>query len=210
MSRFNDYYEVDDEKAVLDQGRWEWNAWQALKGKRGRKALADLREALMALPEHRLIDSAMCTVGGAEMRVAKEFADTSAGRSARPGGFDWSEYERIAQEDLRERLAEVISHDGEGVCAIGAFVWHKHVKAGMDPAEAFSLLPLLFDDADGDPMEETACAGKEAGLTYTLAYELAYRNDETYRNLTPEQRWAKFIEWIDAELASTAPATAGA
>jgi len=45
--------------------------------------------------------------------------------------------------------------------------------------------------------------GEGAGMTFTLAWELAYRNDETYRALTPEERWERFVGWIDTELAST-------
>ena len=67
MSRFSDYDDFEGEpEQILAMGRWERNARAVLKSKRGRKALAELREALMALPEHRLIEGAVCTVGAAE------------------------------------------------------------------------------------------------------------------------------------------------
>lgn len=69
MSRFSDY-EGDGDDAYNGNGgaMWEKRAELALRGKRGRKALTELREALVALPEHRLVESVMCqprTAGGA-------------------------------------------------------------------------------------------------------------------------------------------------
>jgi hypothetical protein len=85
---------------------------------------------------------------------------------------------------------------GEGVCAIGAYVWWQKVKAGMDPAEAFASVPI-----GGEGAEDTVDAGKAAGLTYTLAWELANMNDEQWGDLTPEQRHRTFLAFIDRQLA---------
>ncbi len=104
------------------------------------------------------------------------------------------------------------------MCALGALLWHLLVKQGMTPDEAFAALPTLADGDEGgevyvDPLSETAeFAAKEAGIAYTLASELAFRNDETYRRMTPEERHAAFLAWIDTELgdtltAGTVPAT---
>ena len=94
MSRYREHDNYDDERAVLDHGRWEHNARVALKGKRGRKALAELREALMALPQHRLIGDAMCTVGGADKRAPvmteQEMADYAAQVTSRGGDPKYS------------------------------------------------------------------------------------------------------------------------
>ena len=56
-------------------------------------------------------------------------------------------------------------------------------------AEAFAGLPdVAADDADG--LDETASLAKtRAGMTYTLAWNLACRNDEDYRWMTPEERY---------------------
>jgi len=195
MSRFIEY-DDDGEYATLNYGRWEHNARVALKGKRGRQALRDLREALLALPEHRLIESAMCTVGGIAQRVPPLAEDELAGYAGTPA---------IWHPELEERaaLTRLIEEQGTGVCAIGAYIWHRKVKNGMAPGEAFASLPTLpGDDPDArDPLAETAFLGQEAGLTFTLAWELAYKNDETYRQITPEERWVRFMDWIDTELA---------
>ena len=82
-----------------------------------------MREALLALPEKRLIAGALCTVGGVERR-------------ARPNDLHgW----------YRQDLAAKVESEGEGVCAIGAYLWFKKVKAGADPRAAFDGLPTLLD-----------------------------------------------------------------
>jgi hypothetical protein len=218
MSR---YYERDDYEGtpeeILAHGRWEHNARRALKSKRGRQALRDLREALLALPEKRLIDGALCTVGGpgrvpdvtdaeiddrharSEAAGLTSFADSPERRRERR-----AQWMREDRQEHRDKIAYLVETSGEGVCAIGAYLWHQKVKAGADPAEAFAGLPTVAGEDDGDPLDETATLGKQAGLAYTLAWELAYRNDETYETMTPEGRYTAFLAWIDAELAEGA------
>jgi hypothetical protein len=219
MSRFTDY-DDDDEFSALNYGRWQRNMRVAVTGRRGQAALRALREALMALPEHKLIDSAVCTVGGLDKRAPAmtdaEFEQEvakAAGWMAQGAdlGPDWplkqAEFTRRDREEQREQLAEIIfSNGGEGVCAVGAFVWHQKVKAGMDPAEAFASLPTVFGEDGEDPATETAELGQQAGLTYTLAWMLAQRNDDTYKAMTPEQRWQAFVDWIDERLTGSAAA----
>jgi hypothetical protein len=220
MSRYSEYDDYDGEvDQILAQGRWERNARATLKSKRGRKVLADLREALMALPEHRLIEGALCTVGGADERAPlmtaeemQQTAENCAGWMAEARvdlGADWpqrsAEIERDSRAEERERVAEIIeSNGGEGVCAIGAYLWHQQVKAGADPGDALAALPTVAGLDGSDPLCETADLGKDAGLAYTLAWELAYRNDETFEHMTPEERWTAFVAWIDGELAQVA------
>ena len=175
MSRFNEY--DGDEDFPNAWALWEKRAQLALEGKRGRKALADLREALLALPEKRLIARALCTVGLPAKVAALPLDDYG-----------------------RRDLLILDADEGEGVCAIGAYVWHQKVKAGMTPDEAFAALPMVAD-FDGDADYETARIGRDAGLTYTLAWELAARNDETNAHLTPAERYDEFLRWIDQQLA---------
>ena len=187
----NDDY---DENFPNEWAFWERRMKLACTSKRGRKALAELREALLALPEKRLIEGAVCTVG-AEARRGKWTAE---------GSKSWQEMDpkyRPADPWYEERdaLDQVVRHDGEGVCAVGAYAWYRKVKAGVDPAAAFAELPDVAYTGE-DALAETADLGKEAGLTRTLAWELAYRNDETYDRCTPEERYEKFLAWIDQEL----------
>ncbi len=112
--------------------------------------------------------------------------------------------EQIDREDYREKLADAIGENGgtEGVCLVGAYLWHRKVTLdGMDPAAAFADLPAVIGEDDEDPLTETAEMGQQAGMAYEMAWELAYRNDETYARMTPEERYTAFLAWIDAELA---------
>lgn len=223
MSRFSDYDDYDDYEGepeqILASGRWEWNSRRALKSKRGRQALAELREALMALPEHRLISGALCTVGGVDRRLPLPSAEETGRHAAAliAQGADEKVAEQCAHglavtraQERHDLRTAIEAQGGEGVCAMGAYAWYRKVKAGMDPAEAFASLPTVFDgDQDGpDQLQQTAEVGKDAGMTFTLAWNLAYRNDETYETLTPEQRWERFVAWIDAELADSQAVTA--
>lgn len=185
MSRYSEYDDYDEN--FPNEGQlWLANAARALKGKRGRKVLADLREALLALPEKRLIASALCTVN--PDKRAEEIDPAN------------DDYQRLL-------FREVVTEQGEGVCAIGAYLWHRKVKAGADPAEAFDSLPLIYDDEDSDGLERTARAAKQdADMVFSLAWTLAYKNDETFRDKTPEGRHVAFLAWIDTELA---PSSAG-
>lgn len=218
MSRF---IEGDDDYELiqLDQGRWRHNARAALKGKRGRKALAEIREALLALPEKRLIEGALCTVGGVDRapEVTDEEIDAHIGRLKEDGLWadrdeavareHTARFMRAEREQEREEIAADVNRQGCGVCVNGALLWYRKVKGGMDPAEAFASLPTVISADDGDPLSETAhIATQDAGMAFTLAWELAYRNDETYRDKTPEERYTAFLAWIEAELGETAAA----
>lgn len=173
MSR---YYDDDYDERFPNEGAfWQANFERALKGKRGRQALRDLREALLALPQQRLIEGALCTVN-ADSRF--------------PVDSGWGRLERAEHVD---------EQGGEGVCAIGALLWHRKVKAGMDPAEAFDSLPTL-PDSDSDLDETASLAARDAGLVYSVAWHLAYRNDETFEGMAPEERYTAFLAWINAEL----------
>jgi len=193
MSRYHDDY---DSEAFPNQALfWEANYERALKGKRGRKALADLRAALLALPEPRLIQGALCTVGATAeaQRLDAEWMNP-------PPPPGWSRHDPMAGS-----LRDAIDGQGEGVCAIGAYLWHRKVRAGLDPDEAFASLPrLLQDDHD---IAETASEAEAAGVAYVLAWRLAYMNDEWFAGKSPEDRYTAFLAWIDSQLADTAVAS---
>lgn len=215
MSRFGDDY--DDEEFPGQWQLYEANLLRALKGKRGRKFLADLREALMALPERKLIEGALCTVGADQRRgrlvaaAEAELARDRAYQAANPS--PWQVDLRIdlsAAEDLDASVAR----QGEGVCAGGAYLWHQAVRAGADPDEAFAALPLLLghheegEDSGRNDSETADLLADAAGIARNLAWAIGSRNDDSYRRETPEQRWQAFVGWIDGELAGAEKADA--
>jgi hypothetical protein len=202
VSRFGDgYYEPiigKDGKVKDTSGLWRSNFKRALASKRGQAALRDLRDALLALPEKRLIEGALCTVGLSERIEAMPASiPTPVDSLARTvdGRTEMTNWRRLSLIEFVEEHED----QPEGVCAIGAYVWWKKVKAGMDPADAFAALPVLPDTDAGD--WETVDAGTDAGLTAALAWDLAYTNDERLAGLTPEARYDWFLNWIDKQIA---------
>ena len=157
VSRFEwDDYEPPEYENAAEL--FEHNVRLALVGKKGRRFLADLREALLALPEKRLIEG--------------EFCRPKTDEATEPSDFE--------------------------VCAVGAFAWWQKVKAGTDPVAAFEALPSL----DEYSPFETAWAGRDAGAPAILAWEMASANDETFHGLSPEERYAKLLAWIEERLAA--------
>lgn len=212
MSRYIDHSDDDSPDMVLARGRWQRNARAVLKSTRGRKALTAIRAALLALPEKRLIEGALCTVGGPDRvpEVTEAEIDAHVARLKEAGGWDerYHSRERAAKimrldrEKERDAITENTGARGQGcgVCVNGALLWHRLVQEGLDPDEAFAALPSIA----GSELGETALiTEKDAGIAYTLAWELAYRNDETYRRITPEERWTAFLTWIE-ELSAVA------
>jgi hypothetical protein len=179
----------DYEEDFPNQSEFWWaNAMRALKGKRGKKALAELREALLALPEKRLVSGAVSTVALAQ-KVAEK-------KNEAP---ELNEWRRISRDLFIADAEAKCEKEGPGVCAVGAYLWWKRVQAGEDPQEAMAALPSA-SDIEGDDLYSTAELGEQAGLTSYVAWLLADKNDETYGGLTPEQRYVEFLAWLDKEL----------
>jgi len=181
MARFSDgEYEFDSaQEESLARGRWEARLMSAYNGKRGQRILRDLEAALLAMPEKRLI----------------------AGHLSTPNG---------------------------DCCTVGLYCAAKQAEAnGTDVhTEAVAMAEGWFeedweegDDTDEDyGAEETVEAGVAAGMTRTMAYELAYWNDavfdytynrETRQTVyyTPEERWAKMLDYVQKRIIR--PAAAG-
>jgi len=170
MSRVGDY---DGDEYFPNQ----WALWQrsfelAKNSKRGLKALEDIRAALLALPQKRLISRALCTVGKAE-----ELAD---------------EPDRYGE---RGELLE----QGEGVCVVGAYAWYKRVEGGMTADEAFRSLPL---GPDYDDPSVTVTEGTKAGLRETLGWWLMQINDDRFEGTDPEARYRGVLQFIEDQIAA--------
>lgn len=188
MSRAGEYDDYDEDFANAG-ALWWANAQRALKGKKGRKALTELREALLMLPEKRLVEGAISTTS---LKAKGEAMPDEVPAWGKPGEMreNWNKRELLSKYE----------QEGPGVCAIGAYLLRKRVREfGETPEQAMAALPSSAD-VEGFYLDETASLGKDAGLTFSLAWLLASRNDETYEACTPEQRYERFLAWIDSEL----------
>src|SRR5487761_1366554 len=107
MSRYIDHSDDDSPDMVLARGRWERNARAVLKSRRGRKALTEIREALLALPEKRLIEGALCTVGGPDRvpEVTDAEIDSHVARLKAADGWDerYHSREKVAEHMRLDR-----------------------------------------------------------------------------------------------------------
>lgn len=136
MSRFTWMDDGGDEESILAMGRWIARRNKVLGGKPGKEALAELREALLAMPHKRLIEGALCdgtavcVVGGwiyrrwvdAGMAPRKAWkALQSIGKGRRAGTYQYwdngsyEEWDRTIEMGHQElgitrTLAEVVSY----------------------------------------------------------------------------------------------------
>ena len=192
MSRSGDY--DYDEDFPNQAAFWHHNAERALKGRRGKKALTELREALLMLPEKRLVEGAMSTAA---------LAAKYEGEPDEEMRYTWQAQEHRLQRNWEKRDAmQKVEDEGIGVCAVGAYLLRKRVlETGETPEDAMRNLPALADIESYD-MTDTVDLGEQGGLSRYVAYTLADLNDETFGACTPEQRYEKFLAWIDKELAN--------
>lgn len=137
----------------------EANTQRQLRGKKGRAILRQLEEALLALPEKKLVSS------------------------------------KLAQST------------GE-VCAVGAMMVAKRVKAGMTHQEAVLDLLATYPGCDADDpidsgWETWTLAAREEVAPRSLAWEFVAMNDERCEFYTPEQRYEHVLSWVQDLLKET-------
>lgn len=182
MSRFDDSYGDDS----IPWDMWEQTVSRALAGRRGQAVLARLEEALLALPAPRLICGALASPDGV-CAVGALVAYTRA---------------QSAEQDMAAALQEMIdaarcfcghgpgSHaGGTGACsAVKPAIKHPH-----DPKFHVAERPCSCSayDATGteDAWETADKAQQVMPMPYSVAWHLAWLNDEEFRGMTPEARY---------------------
>lgn len=84
------------------------------------------------------------------------------------------------------------TRDAPNVCALGAWALK---KCDGDPQAAKQMVPREADDWD------TFNAIKAHGWPRLVVLEAIYQNDEaTYRVVTPEQRYAHVLAWVESQI----------
>jgi hypothetical protein len=161
---------------------WETVVSNALGGRRGQEALAAMEDALLALPEPKLVhghlasDSAVCAVGAlvAHRRAEREAVDVAAVIEAMSAGVKcWCGHGREA-------------HAGGG-CTAMRKPWGETEERPCS-CEAY--------EPDTEDVYETVRAGEAEGLSHTVAWHLAYLNDETFGGASPEERFNLMLAWV--------------
>jgi hypothetical protein len=99
MSRFND---SDYDEWFPNQGAMWWaNVARALKGRKGQQALRELREAMLGLPQRRLISSRLATEEGEVCAVGALALKRRVDRGER-------------REEVLKEMADLIVLDEDG------------------------------------------------------------------------------------------------
>jgi hypothetical protein len=110
------------------------------------------------------------------------------------------------------KLIEGLLCDGTGVCAVGAIAAYRKVQGGMTWDEAFKALD---ESGEGDPgdddyggsIDDTArFAERQIKMAFSLAWEIAFTNDEHLRRVSPEYRHERMLVWVRARIQSEVPA----
>lgn len=175
MSRFFDDWDGD---GVIPAGLWDHALSLALGSRRGQEALAELEAALVDLPQPRLVaghlavDGATCAVGAlvARRRAEETGVDIAAAIDAMSTQAQcWCGHGREAHDD--------------GGCS--GRRWNDK-PCGCS----------RFDADDTEDVWETVAAGERIGLRRTIAWHLAYLNDETFGSATPEERYERILAWV--------------
>lgn len=204
MSRFG---EGDGEEFPGQYDLWRANAKRAINGRRGQEALQDLESALLALPAKRLIAGHLahrgevCAIGAlvAHRRVAKgEDRDVVlADLAARAPAMCECGHAEPDHVDLVGHCAGCDAARDRGR--------ERFAEAGREPDEEvlsrwYSCEAFVDSGESDDYGDVTVQAGRAVGLSYVLAWEIAWANDEQYSSLTPEQRYQRTIQWVREKL----------
>jgi hypothetical protein len=210
MSRFDCDYDYDDEYGELHRGRWEWNLEQAIKGRKGQRALRQLEAALLAMPQRRLVDSELATPAGDVCAVGAAIAFAEARRE----GLSFEEAAcNLAREDKTWEGFELATGDdpdgeyreGQWICTyypqwLPHDFWTSELRSPVDLPLRVMIGRVDVRRGDDEGCERTAREGKRAGFVYTLAWEVGCMNDEEYGRLTPEDRWDAMLRWVRSKI----------
>jgi hypothetical protein len=89
----------------------------------------------------------------------------------------------IALPDKRLVHGELVSEDGEEVCAIGAYARRK----GLDLSKF-------------DPEDASDEVGITAGMPALVAWKVVEMNDVELSHVTPEKRYERMLSWVEKQL----------
>lgn len=199
MSRFaSDEYE----EWFPNQGELWWaSTRRALNSPRGQQTLLDMYHAIKALPEPKLAGGALATPDGLVCAVgALVLARRTAAGEPKQAVLD--ELVRLSGTPYCTCHHAHDQHVPGLVCTgcVRNATWHH--ERGRPTYEKFKpCTEFVFDYLDHEEGgHTTAELGAQVGMAYTLAWRLGALNDETYGNLTPEERYTAVLEWIEGQL----------
>lgn len=135
----------------------------------------------------------------AVLRYGRWIARTKAVVNGRPAQQFFKELEVALLALPRKRLIAGSLCNGEDVCALGALFTNRG-----EPVDELELTQRCLNENDSYYLDDATARYSSAvlGMTYTLAWMIAEANDETYRGLTPENRYHAMLQWARSHLHS--------
>lgn len=170
----------------MDEGI-PWGLWgqmvsRALGGKRGQAALSELESALRALPERKLVaghlaaEGSVCTVGA-----------YVAAKRAQRDGIDLA----VSIEQMVEGTPCRCDHAKDMHDEAGCHATRRSFQS--EEEHECSCMEYRPEDQYA---HDTAQEGQAYGLKWTVAWHLAYLNDEEFGKATPEERYELVLAWV--------------
>lgn len=104
-----------DDLDPLELGRWRAQVASAIRGKRGQRMLRDLRVALDALPDRRLVSNSLLTTGGEMCAIGAVAAARGVAVEPADDGPDWYDgedfYDSVADKlDVAHQLVREVMY----------------------------------------------------------------------------------------------------
>lgn len=85
------------------------------------------------------------------------------------------------------------------VCAVGAFAAYRAMQEGQTWPQALAVIAEKWGNGEQDDHWNTQALGRSLGLARTVAYELAFRNDEQAW-VSDEERWKGVLTWVRSKI----------
>jgi hypothetical protein len=198
----------EDESFPGQFALWRSNLNRSIASKRGQESLRDLREALLGLPQKRLIshhlakDGDVCTTGALVLyRRIKGGEDYDAALGA-----------MVAEAQFCTCWHGRTQHVEDGHCN----ACEKHIKWAINyRAEHPDSRGRVYEDEerqceqfvederfedDEDEQGETEGAAVNVGVPKMVAWRLVELNDMELDRETPEERYEKVLKWVESRL----------
>jgi hypothetical protein len=193
---------------------WQANLMRSVRGRAGQAALRELKTALDAMPEKRLIeghlvkDGEVCTVGafalGKVMSKGKAREEALAELEAEYGGLESCDtcfhYAKSHQPD--EPCSECVewrdNPDGLSRARQNSVGRGTDYYANWKPCSVF--VDNSYDDEDEEGITEEAAV--RLGMPRMVAWKLVELNDEIWsgHTFTPEKRYQLVYDWVERSL----------
>lgn len=173
MSR-SGYSDYDDGgvEDILSQGRWKAMLKSSMRGKRGRRFLADLRDALDAMPIKRLISGELATADGEVCAIGSVGVHRGVDMSPhlKPADCDQDDWDSDWECEANERAESLGSMFDIAPCLA------QEVMYQNDECDELRL------DSTGEPL--VSWRGERPPSHYD----------------TPEERWVRMRKWVARKL----------